>query len=141
MKDARFRLGFAVQLLAASAIFVVMLVWPSQWGRMRWVGVSIGLLSLAGLFLARYQLGKSFAITPQAKKLVTHGLYAKIRNPIYMFSSLLVVGFALATQLRFALLILLVLIPVQLLRIRQEARVLEEKFGDEYREYRKKTWF
>jgi protein-S-isoprenylcysteine O-methyltransferase Ste14 len=43
---------------------------------------------------------------------------------------------------RFELLIvLLVLIPVQIIRARREAAVLEAKFGDEYREYRKRTWF
>ena len=141
MKKARFVLGFAAQLLAASAILLVTIVWPGPWDGMRWFGVALGLFSLAGLFVARYQLGESFAITPQAKKLVTRGLYAKVRNPIYMFSTLLVVGFALATQWKFVFLIFLVLVPVQLLRIRQEARVLEEKFGDEYRAYRKKTWF
>jgi protein-S-isoprenylcysteine O-methyltransferase Ste14 len=39
------------------------------------------------------------------------------------------------------LLALLVIIPVQILRARRESRVLEEKFGEEYREYRRRTWF
>jgi protein-S-isoprenylcysteine O-methyltransferase Ste14 len=39
------------------------------------------------------------------------------------------------------LLILLALIPIQIIRARREAAVLEAKFGDEYREYRKRTWF
>ncbi len=34
-----------------------------------------------------------------------------------------------------------IIIVLQTIRARQESRVLEEKFGDEYREYRKKTWF
>jgi protein-S-isoprenylcysteine O-methyltransferase Ste14 len=37
--------------------------------------------------------------------------------------------------------IFLVLIPLQIIRARREAAVLEAKFGDEYREYRKRTWF
>jgi len=36
---------------------------------------------------------------------------------------------------------LLALIPVQVLRARREAAVLEAKFGDAYRKYRKHTWF
>jgi protein-S-isoprenylcysteine O-methyltransferase Ste14 len=39
------------------------------------------------------------------------------------------------------LLIFVVLIPVQLVRMKKEARVLEDKFGDEYRNYRRGTWF
>ena len=34
-----------------------------------------------------------------------------------------------------------VMIPVQIMRAGKEARVLEEKFGEEYREYRRRTWF
>ena len=34
-----------------------------------------------------------------------------------------------------------VLIPMQIIRARREAAVLEAKFGDAYREYRKQTWF
>lgn len=38
-------------------------------------------------------------------------------------------------------LIFVVLVPLQYVRARREARVLEQKFGDEYRVYCKKTWF
>jgi len=31
--------------------------------------------------------------------------------------------------------------PVQLLRVRKEEHVLEERFGDAYREYKRKTCF
>jgi protein-S-isoprenylcysteine O-methyltransferase Ste14 len=141
MKDARFVFGFVFQLLAAMVIFGVIVFWRGQWNTMRWVGLCIGFPALTGLFLARFQLGKSFAITPQAKKLVTHGLYSKIRNPMYVFSSLLIVGLALAIQIRWVLLFLIVLVPVQLIRARQESQILEQAFGDEYREYHKKTWF
>jgi protein-S-isoprenylcysteine O-methyltransferase Ste14 len=33
------------------------------------------------------------------------------------------------------------LIPLQYVRIRAERSALEAKFGDAYREYRKRTWF
>ena len=39
------------------------------------------------------------------------------------------------------LIVPLVLIPIQIIRARREAAVLEAKFGDAYREYRKRTWF
>ena len=39
------------------------------------------------------------------------------------------------------LLIFGVLIPVQLIRVRKEEKVLEAAFGDTYREYKRKTWF
>jgi len=32
-------------------------------------------------------------------------------------------------------------VPLQVWRARNEARVLETKFGDAYRDYRRNTWF
>jgi protein-S-isoprenylcysteine O-methyltransferase Ste14 len=141
MKDSKFVVGFIIQLLAAMLIFGIIVFRHGPWDAMRWLGVCVGLPALIGLFIARFQLGHSFAVTPQAKQLVTQGLYAKIRNPMYMFSSLLIVGLALAIRQPLILIFIVVLVPVQLIRARQESQILEEKFGDEYREYRKKTWF
>jgi protein-S-isoprenylcysteine O-methyltransferase Ste14 len=38
-------------------------------------------------------------------------------------------------------LLLVVLVIAQTIRGRREAQVLEAAFGDEYRQYRRKTWF
>jgi protein-S-isoprenylcysteine O-methyltransferase Ste14 len=111
-----------------------------QWNAERSIGVAIAVPATVLLFVARYQIGRSFSVTPQARELVTHGIYSKIRNPIYVFSAILAGGVALALE-PYALLLLMILIPVQMLRARREAKVLEEKFGDEYRAYREKTWF
>jgi hypothetical protein len=55
------------------------------WTPARIAGVVIGLPSLALLVLARIELGGSFSVRPKAQTLVTHGLYSRIRNPIYVF--------------------------------------------------------
>jgi len=141
VKDRKFFFILVLQLLAAMAVFAAVVYWHGHWNTTRWVGLCIGFPALVGLFVSRFQLGKSFAVTPQAKELVTHGLYSKIRNPMYLFVCLLIVGFALATQLWMVLLLLIVLVPMQLIRSKQESQVLEQKFGDEYRAYRKRTWF
>ena len=93
------------------------------------------------LFTARLQLGRSFAVRAQAPELVTQGIYSKIRNPIYVFSALLVLALALTLHNVQILALLLILIPVQIMRARKESAVLEAKFGDEYRRYRQQTWF
>src|SRR5581483_8623138 len=112
-----------------------------EWNKERWAGIIIAVPAMVLLLTARFQLGRSFSVSPQARKLVTRGLYSKIRNPMYVFSALLVLGFLLTLQRPLLFLILVVLLPTQIIRARQEAKVLEETFGEEYREYRKKTWF
>src|ERR1700691_2477628 len=101
------------------------------WTHARIAGVTILLPSLALLVLARIELGSSFAIQAKANKLVTHGLYSRIRNPIYVFGGLAIAGFFLFWNPRF-LLIFLILVPMQIYRARQEEKVLAEKFGEEY---------
>jgi protein-S-isoprenylcysteine O-methyltransferase Ste14 len=101
-------------------------------------------LSIASFFLwatARWQLGRSFSVKPQAKALVTHGIYSRIRNPIYTFGFLWAIGLILVVGRPVLLVVLLVMVPTQFIRARREARVLEEKFGEEYRAYRRRTWF
>src|SRR5258708_15977826 len=62
------------------------------WTPTRIAGVVIGLPSLALLVLARIELGSSFSVRPKAHTLVTHGLYSRIRNPIYLFRGFLAPG-------------------------------------------------
>ena len=110
-------------------------------GPARWIGLALALFGLTGVILARYTLGRSFSITPRATALVTHGIYSRIRNPIYVAGTFLVAGALLMLGRPEALALLLVLIPIQIFRARREAAVLEAEFGDTYREYRKQTWF
>ncbi|MGC2245268.1 MAG: isoprenylcysteine carboxylmethyltransferase family protein [Terriglobales bacterium] len=72
---------------------------------------------------------------------MTTGIYSKIRNPIYVSGELVLIGIAVMLRRLDFFLFLLVVIPVQIFRAQREARVLEEKFGEEYREYRRRTWF
>lgn len=107
----------------------------------RWGGLCLALIGLAGVILARYTLGRSFSITPHARELVTTGIYSRIRNPIYVFGIVALAGvFVMLRNPRLWVLLLLVAIA-QTIRAQREARVLEEKFGDAYREYRARTWF
>jgi protein-S-isoprenylcysteine O-methyltransferase Ste14 len=101
----------------------------------------LSLIGLGGVILARYTLGRSFSITPQARELVTIGIYSRIRNPIYVFGIVLLVGVFLMVRKPVLWIVLLLVAFVQIIRARQEERVLEAKFGDVYREYRARTWF
>jgi protein-S-isoprenylcysteine O-methyltransferase Ste14 len=111
------------------------------WTAMRVAGVVIGLPSLALLVMARIQLGSSFSVRAKAQSLVTRGLYSRIRNPLYLFGCFVVVGVLLYINQPRALWFLVALIPLQIYRARQEAKVLETKFGAEYQQYKSRTWF
>jgi protein-S-isoprenylcysteine O-methyltransferase Ste14 len=142
MKINGFTTFLVFQLCAVLIAISVVVLRSGPWTTTRWVGLAIAVPAAALLFVARWHLGKSFSVTPQARKLVTHGLYSKIRNPLYVFSALMLAGILIALQGLYALFfLLLVLIPVQIVRARKEAKILEAAFGEEYREYRAKTWF
>lgn len=111
------------------------------WTPVRIVGLAIAIPAVLLLLAARVQLGRAFSIRARASNLVTTGLYSRIRNPIYVFSSLFILGVIIWSGRPLLLLILVILIPIQIHRSTKEAAVLESKFGDEYREYKQKTWF
>ncbi len=139
--DFKFYLFLAAQFVAMIAWLVLLAVWPGPWNLQRVVG---GVLLTAGLvlvFIARLQLGMSFSVLPRARKLVTHGLYSKIRNPIYVFGTMAIAGMLLILQRPKYWAGLAVLVLVQVVRARRESGVLEARFGEAYRAYRKQTWF
>ena len=111
------------------------------WTPTRIAGVVIGLPSAVLLVLARIELGGSFSVRPKAQTLVTHGLYSRLRNPIYLFGGLAVAGIFLFINQPLCLWLFVVLIPLQIYRARREGKVLEARFGDEYRQYKSRTWF
>lgn len=110
------------------------------WKTRQLVGLSIMLPSFFLWALAHLQLGMSFSGEARATALVTTGLYAKIRNPIYVFGGLFLVGLFVFIN-PYLLLALLLIVPVQVARLRKEAAVLEAAFGDAYRTYKRRTWF
>ncbi|HTY61624.1 MAG TPA: isoprenylcysteine carboxylmethyltransferase family protein [Acidobacteriota bacterium] len=128
-------------LMGAYALGMVYARGPGPHGVLRPVGLALAIIGLSGVILARLTLGKSFSVTAQARALVTTGIYSKIRNPIYVSAEFMLLGVAVMLWNPLVLVFLLAVIPVQVLRARKEARVLEAQFGDEYRAYRAQTWF
>jgi len=116
-------------------------IWPGPWNLQRVVGAVLIVAGMALVLIARFQLGMSFSILPRAKKLVTHGLYSRIRNPIYVFGTIAIAGMLLIFQKPLLWVLLAALVLLQVVRARKEAAVLEAKFGEEYHAYRKQTWF
>jgi protein-S-isoprenylcysteine O-methyltransferase Ste14 len=106
-----------------------------------YVGLGLAAVTLPFWFAARLQLGASFSATAQARQLVTHGVYSKIRHPVYVFGGVAWVGALLVLLGWRALTIGVIIAVIEFARARREERVLEQAFGAEYEEYRKHTWF
>jgi protein-S-isoprenylcysteine O-methyltransferase Ste14 len=131
----------AVQVAGIAVLLWLVFSRPGAWDLQRYIGATLMVTGVGGIAAARYQLGKSFSLKPEARQLVTRGIYSKIRNPIYVSGAVLVAGLVLALHRPVLGLLLLALIVGQTIRARREAQVLEAAFGDAYREYRRKTWF
>ncbi len=135
---------FRVVLPAVVGPCALVIIFRSRLGphdSARWFGLVLALIGLGGIVLARYTLGRSFSVTPQARALVTTGIYSRIRNPIYVSGMVVFIGVLLMVRRPYLWLALFVIAVAQIIRAREEARVLEAKFGDAYREYRARTWF
>lgn len=138
----RSRLIFDVfQIASVALLFVYLFSRRGPWDAQRDLGMALILIGLLGIAIARFQLGGSFSIVPQARQLVTHGLYSRIRNPIYFFGTILFAGLIIFLHRPILWILFVVMVILQMIRARREAQVLEAAFGDAYREYRRKTWF
>ncbi len=128
-------------LMMLEMLVVLIWFWFVRWTPVKAVGGVVVVVAMLLLITARVQLGSSFSVRAKAKRLVTTGLYSRVRNPIYMSGVLLFCGLALLLQSWWVLAILLVMVPIQRARARKEAAVLRERFGEEYEAYRRGTWF
>lgn len=133
--------------LITLAVILVLVVWMALhmnlivWTPVKMAGAGLAGVSVAMLAVARLQLGASFSVKAKASKLVMTGLYSKIRNPIYVFGALFLVGIAIVLENWVLLAILVVLAPLQIVRAKKEEAVLHEAFGEEYDQYKAATWF
>lgn len=136
------KLNISTLLIVSIGLIVFVaytLTLPWTWWRV--AGSAIVIPAFALLFVSRLQLGRAFSVGPKATMLVTSGIYSRIRNPIYLFASIMALGLIIWSGRPWLLVILAILIPMQILRSRKEAELLAAKFGNEYLEYRRKTWF
>jgi protein-S-isoprenylcysteine O-methyltransferase Ste14 len=108
----------------------------------RWLGVVIGILCVIGIYWLFSSIGSGITPTSATRKqhaLVTSGPYRWVRHPLYTVGSSLFVAFGMMADNWFiAGLGILVFILMAVRTPREEANLIE-KFGDEYREYMKRT--
>ena len=76
----------------------------------------------------------------ETDKLVTTGIYSKIRHPMYLGFIIWIIGFPIFTNAAFTLASAIIWIPQILYWRISEERQLGKKYKD-YQEYKTKTWF
>ena len=108
----------------------------------RWTGAALGAVCVPLFYWVATSLGKNITdtvVTRREATLVTHGPYHWVRHPLYSVAALFLVALALLLANWFLLLMgILALILIAFRTPIEEAKLIE-KFGDEYREYMKRT--
>jgi len=112
-----------------------------QW--LQWLGVVLGGISLPHLAWTQLALGNNFSPmlhVRQEHTLVTSGPYRYVRHPMYTAVFLSMSAILLLTRNWIIGGVPLVgLCVILLMRLLREERAMIKKFGDEYREYVKRT--
>ncbi len=107
-----------------------------------WCGVALVLLGLVVRIVAMFQLGPRFSPLVSVQRdhaLETGGPYGMVRHPGYLGALVAALGCALAFGSALALPLVAVMLAAQLARERAEERLLEERFGDAWRAYARRT--
>lgn len=108
----------------------------------RWVGLAVGLLAVAGVSwvftVFSREIGGAAAAGPA--RLVTSGPYHWVRHPMYLVVILLFLGLGLMLASWFILLYTAaILLALWLLAVPREDARLAAMFGDAYERYRGRT--
>ena len=108
----------------------------------RWLGVGIGILCTLGIYWLFSSIGSGITPTSATRKehkLVTRGIYRWIRHPLYTIGSSFIVSFGMMADNWFITAFGILAFTLMASRTPKEEANLIEKFGDEYREYMKRT--
>jgi protein-S-isoprenylcysteine O-methyltransferase Ste14 len=108
----------------------------------RWLGVGVGVLCVFGIYWLFSSIGSGITPTSATRKehqLVTNGIYRYIRHPLYTFGASMFVSFGMMADNWFIATLGILTFILMAIRTPKEEANLIEKFGDEYRDYMKRT--
>lgn len=95
-------------------------------------------LGFAAMLWALGALGTNISVVPQAREVVSHGPYAKVRHPLYAAELLNVVGLCLGHAGPWPWVVLVALAAFQVMRARREEALLAAELPG-YAEYKTRT--
>ncbi len=108
-----------------------------------WVGVAVMIGAILVFWRAHADLGLNWSPSLEIREkheLITRGIYGVIRHPMYASQWLWVIAQALLLQNWLAGVVnLIIFIPFYFMRVKAEEALMLDSFGEQYREYMKKT--
>lgn len=108
-----------------------------------YVGYILFLTGSILILVARLQIGRfgtAELSVEEDHQLFTQGVYKYIRNPMYSGGLIATIGFCLVFRSIITLIVMFIYtFLIYRMRINKEERILSEKFGKEFEEYKKKT--
>jgi protein-S-isoprenylcysteine O-methyltransferase Ste14 len=102
------------------------------------VSTLLVLLGSMAAVVVLLQLGRSFSVMAEARRLVTSGIYQYMRHPLYLAEELAIIGVFAQFLSGWTAVLLALQIAFQLRRMRNEEAILSENFP-EYLTYKRKT--
>ena len=111
-----------------------------EWAR--WLGVGLGILCVLGIYWLFSSIGSGISPTSATRQqhvLSTKGPYRWVRHPLYTIGSSMFISFGMMADNWFIAALGILTFILMAIRTPKEEANLIEKFGDEYREYMKRT--
>jgi protein-S-isoprenylcysteine O-methyltransferase Ste14 len=109
---------------------------------LRWAGVALGLASLGLWTWTHVALGTLWSAPLQLRtnhRLLTSGPYSRIRHPMYTAALAWATSLGLVIANWVPIVFAVCVAVILLTRVPPEEQMMLERFGDEYREYMKRT--
>jgi protein-S-isoprenylcysteine O-methyltransferase Ste14 len=108
----------------------------------RWAGLGLGAVCIGLIYWLFSSIGTGISPTVATRRehqLVTHGPYRWVRHPLYPVATAMFIAFATIADNWFIAVLAIFALILLAARVPNEEAHLIEKFGDEYRQYIKRT--
>lgn len=102
------------------------------------VPIALIVLIISGL-LAGFGLNTVFGKTREEPQVIKTGVFSIVRHPVYLGSILLYLGFILLSLSLLSVLVWILIIVFYYMISRYEEKLLTQRFGSVYEEYKKKV--
>ena len=109
----------------------------------RYIGLALFVVGSVLRLVPVFLLGRRFSglvAIQEGHDLETGGLYRVIRHPSYLGLLMGLFGWALIFRSAIGILVSLLLVPPLVARMNSEEALLESEFGQQYSDYRRRTW-